>query len=155
MLDPETLVPHWVNRLAFQLRNRVQESFAAAGIDLSPEEWGLLLVLWSRGPLPMAALAAATVKDRTTVTRLVDRLAAKGLVTRATDESDRRVVTVAVSDLGHARRTAIVAAVLPVIAAASRGIDPADLDRATATLRQMAANLETTNAEENARPGGS
>lgn len=142
MLDPEKLVPHWVNRLAFQLRSRVQASFNANGIDLSPEEWGLLLVLWSKGPLPMNALAQATVKDRTTVTRLVDRLVGKGLLERGNAEGDRRVVTVGVSEEGARRREEIAGAVLPVIGEASAGISERELAGALRVLRRMAANLE-------------
>ncbi|MCB1342824.1 MAG: MarR family transcriptional regulator [Pseudooceanicola sp.] len=139
MPDPETLLPHWINRLSFQLRARAQE--ALAPFDLSPEEWGLLLVLWSAGPLPMNALAQRTVKDRTTVTRLVDRLVAKGVVARQAQDGDRRVVEIAVTPEGQARRDKVVAAMMPVVAAATTGIALHELEQARSVLMRMAANL--------------
>ncbi len=52
----------------------------------------------------MAKLAEATLRDRSTVTRLVDRLIRKAYVERKAAPKDRRQVIISVSDKGEAIR---------------------------------------------------
>lgn len=138
----EERIEHWVNRLSFLLRNEVQERFKAAGQDLSAEEWALLMVIWREGALPMGPLAKKTLKDRTTVTRLVDRLVKKGYLARADNPEDRRQVLIAVTPDGEALKAPVLGAVHPLLEKASAGIDAKDLDTALSVLRRMTENLE-------------
>jgi len=142
MFDFEATPAHWVNRLSFQLRSRAAEGFAAAGIDLSAEEWALLMVLWGRGPQRMTALATLTLRDRTTVTRMIDRLARKGLVERRAQPGDRRAVTIAPTAQAQALQAPVMEVISPLIARAMEGIAPDDQARALDVLRRMSANLE-------------
>jgi DNA-binding MarR family transcriptional regulator len=96
----------------------------------------------------MGALAALTLRDRTTVTRVVDRLVGKGLAERRAQAGDRRSVVVAASAEGHALRPHAMAAMAPLLEGAEGGIAPEDLRRAVDTLKRMAANIE-----QGARPG--
>lgn len=52
------------------------------------------LSLLSMGPQPAVAIAKATSRTAASVTSLIDRLAARGLVARRTDSMDRRKVMV-------------------------------------------------------------
>jgi DNA-binding MarR family transcriptional regulator len=140
--DYEKQIPYWVNRLAFVLRAELQQRVKDAGHDLAAEEWALLMVLWRDGPLPMGRLAAITLRDRTTVTRLVDRLVVKGLLLRSEDENDRRQVIVGVSDLGRGIQPSVTGAVTPLIALASEGISQQEAENALSVLRRMVENLE-------------
>jgi DNA-binding MarR family transcriptional regulator len=62
-----------------------------------------LMVLHRLGPLRVSELAEALGLDRTTVTRHLDELEPRGLVTRQPDERDRRalVVTLTPAAAGH------------------------------------------------------
>ena len=64
--------------------------------DLTIPQFRSLVVLASRGPTSSSELAAALGVHPSTVTRLVDRLAAKGFVQRSTP-ADRREVVVSVT----------------------------------------------------------
>jgi DNA-binding MarR family transcriptional regulator len=140
--DYENKIPHWINKLSFMLRVELQQRVKDAGHDLSAEEWALLMVLWKDGPLPMTQLAAITLRDRTTVTRLVDRLIVKGLLIRSQDPEDRRQVVVEPSDLGRSIQPSVVGAVVPLIAKANEGISQKDAETALSVLQRMAENLE-------------
>ena len=65
--------------------------------DLTLPQFRALVVLASHGPTTSSDLAAALSVHASTITRMVDRLAAKGYVTRSTP-GDRREVVVAVTD---------------------------------------------------------
>ncbi|MCW2759431.1 MAG: MarR family transcriptional regulator [Nocardioidaceae bacterium] len=86
-----------------QLSFRVQAALAAraAEHDLSLVQVRLLGVLRDRTP-GMAQLAAVLGLDKSSVTGLVDRAGARGLVSRVASEEDRRAVQVRLTDRGRA-----------------------------------------------------
>lgn len=143
MIDLESNVQHWINRLSFMLRAEAQTRLKAAGLNLTAEEWALLMVLWRDGPTQMAALAAITLRDRTTVTRLVDRLIKKGLVQRTSSKTDRRQVIIEVTKTGTQMMPPAMATLAPLIEKSSAGISAHELSITMDVLRRMAKNLES------------
>lgn len=142
MFDYTQSLGHWINRAGFALRAHLRDRLAAQGIALTPEEWSLLMVLWRDGPRGMNELAAVTLRDRTTVTRLVDRMVAKDLLRRETPEGDRRAVRIAPTEAGAALEGPVLAVVGGVLADAAGGLDPAQLEATRDLLQQMVANLD-------------
>jgi DNA-binding MarR family transcriptional regulator len=82
---------------------------AAAALDLHPAQAGALLQLDS--PLPMTELAALLACDNSNVTGLIDRLEARGLVTRQPSSQDRRVKHVVLTAAGRRLRERMLARV--------------------------------------------
>src|SRR5437588_8418432 len=72
---------------------------AASELDLHPAQAGTLLQLET--PLPMTELAALLGCDNSNVTGLIDRLEARGLVTRQPSSHDRRVKHVVLTEAGQ------------------------------------------------------
>jgi DNA-binding MarR family transcriptional regulator len=141
MQNYETIPLHWINRLGFVVRKELAQRFQDNGYDVSPEEWAILLILWSKGAQTPSVLADATIRDRTTVTRLLDGMVAKGLVDRNTDPTDRRKMRVQVSDLGMSIRNGLVSVAQGLIAQTLNGISPEDAETTVQTLRRMSQNL--------------
>lgn len=137
----ETIPLHWINRLGFVVRKELARRFQDNGFDVGPEEWAILLILWNKGAQTPSALADATIRDRTTVTRLLDGMVAKGLVVRNSDPDDRRKTRVQVSDLGLSVKDGLVAVAQGLIAQTLDGISPEDVDTTVQTLRRMSRNL--------------
>lgn len=79
---------------------------AAAEFDLHPAQAGALLHLAE--PLPMHALASLLVCDSSNVTGLIDRLQARGLVTRRPSPEDRRVKHVVLTSQGRRLRARLL-----------------------------------------------
>ena len=97
-------------RLARLLR---QES----GAGLSPSQQSALAVIANHGPLTLGALAEHERVAPPSITKVVTKLEAHGLVVRSPDPGDRRVCRVAISPQGTAlldesrrRKTAWLAA---------------------------------------------
>lgn len=141
MLEPDDL-----NRLLFQTEQTrrliLGEALEAHG--LTYVQWSVLDGLAREGVSAMTNLAQSICADRTTLTRVVDGLAAAGWVARETKASDRRSVLVQLTPAGE-RLTARVARVLfPLQADMFERCDDEDrialaraLARTLAQLRQM------------------
>lgn len=102
MPDPAPLDAH----LGYWLRlvsNAVSESFAAglAERGASVAEWVTLRLLFD-APSPPSRLAAQMALTRGAVTKIADRLAARGLVARTADPADGRGQVLALTEAGRA-----------------------------------------------------
>ena len=90
------------------LRTTDHLSRASAGLlkpyDLTEAQYNVLRILRGAGEagLPCNEIGSRLITHDPDVTRLIDRLEKRGLVTRARDSADRRVVTVRISPSGGA-----------------------------------------------------
>ena len=90
----------WRQMYGFFWMNREQHMAAARDLGLTPGHLKALFVLDLDEPRPMGALAEALSCDASTVTWLVDSLEERGIVERQPLATDRRVKTVALTQLG-------------------------------------------------------
>jgi DNA-binding MarR family transcriptional regulator len=86
--------------------SRVLVAVAARSLGDVAEEVTLtqfrtLVVLASRGPQSLAALAEAVDVTPSTATRMCDRLVRKGLVARRHERDDRRLIRLTLTPSGH------------------------------------------------------
>ena len=96
-----------------------------AGQELSPSRAAVLATIAREGPISPSALASLERVSRPTVTRLVEKLTAAGLVDCTPDPADGRSYLISLSESGsalrklrHARKNAYLA---KLIASASPG----------------------------------
>jgi MarR family transcriptional regulator, organic hydroperoxide resistance regulator len=94
-----------LRELLFAERRRFTE--AASAFDLHPAQAGALMHLHEESGLPMHEIAARLACDNSNVTGIVDRLEARGLVTRRSSEHDRRVKYIVPTPLGVEVRDAM------------------------------------------------
>lgn len=84
---------------------RLNRQLRQQSADLSPTVQSALVSIEQHGPLTLGDLAAREQIAPATVTKLVTRLVADGLVERRNDPDDRRVFRVALTGVGQARLT--------------------------------------------------
>lgn len=92
--------------MAHHLRRAVQAvnaSWHMRSRDLTPVQFAVLQVLDERGCLDQKTLGALAAVDRSTLTPLLDRLVARGLITKKVDPANRRRQLVALTPDGRAR----------------------------------------------------
>jgi DNA-binding MarR family transcriptional regulator len=75
-------------------------SLATVADDVTLAQYRVLIELASRGPLRLADLAVALAVDRSTATRMCDRLVRKRLVARRRLTEDRRGVRISLTRAG-------------------------------------------------------
>ena len=85
-------------------RLRAIEDECFARFDLTAQQYNLLRLLRADHPEPRAATALAErlVSRAPDVTRMLDKLEARGLIARARSETDRRAVRVSITAAGLA-----------------------------------------------------
>jgi DNA-binding MarR family transcriptional regulator len=70
---------------------------------LSVQEWRVLATLADRPDCTIGTLAEITLTKQPTLTKLVDRMAADGLVTRRAGQTDRRQALISITPRGLAQ----------------------------------------------------
>ncbi len=115
-------------------------SLADAGEQVTLTQYRSLVVLASRGPQSVAALAEAVAVTPPTASRLAERLVRKGLVRRRADRHDRRQVRVALTEAGRRLIDAVSLRRREEITDLLAPIPPDDQRAVVAALRQLAAS---------------
>jgi DNA-binding MarR family transcriptional regulator len=97
--DPLTLeVVDLMAKLVSLFHKEYEEAAAARSLTGAQAK---VLALLRLGPMPMRRIAQTLSCEPSNITGIVDRLEARGLVTREADPQDRRVKLVAVTDAGR------------------------------------------------------
>lgn len=104
----EGFLPDLLARASHTLTQGFAEELRERGTSLPV--WRVLAALHASPGQTVTALAAACLLQQPTTTKLLDRMARDGLVARAPDARDRRVVRVALTADGDARAAELVAA---------------------------------------------
>lgn len=111
-------------------------------LGLTYPQYLVMLVLWEEEPRTVGEIGEALGLDSGTLTPLLKRLAAAGLVTRARDPADERRVRIALTDKGRALRER--AAAIPEALACALPLPAADLIDLRAALQTFAQRLRAT-----------
>ncbi|MFO6466183.1 MarR family winged helix-turn-helix transcriptional regulator [Jannaschia sp. KMU-145] len=109
--------------------------------DLSLPQWVVLSCLWREGDLTVGALAQRVGTGLPAMSRIVDRMAARDLVTRRRDASDRRTAVVGLTAKGRALDH-LRDFHMRVNAALLDGLSDAECDAAFDLLDRMRQNAE-------------
>jgi len=96
LLTKEIVV--YLNLAGCKLKRYTSNILRKNGINLTPEQFLTIDILWNRGPMSQTMLAEEMQKDKNSVTKLVDALESKGLVVRNRDKADRRSNTVVLTE---------------------------------------------------------
>ncbi|WP_328394614.1 MarR family transcriptional regulator [Streptomyces sp. NBC_00390] len=75
-----------------------------AELDLTYPQYLVMLAVWERGPVPMKELGVTLGLDYGTLSPLLKRLEAAGLLRRERQAADERLVTVEATEQGRALR---------------------------------------------------
>ncbi|MGI5373250.1 MarR family winged helix-turn-helix transcriptional regulator [Streptomyces sp. CA-251387] len=90
-----------MERLARAAAGYYRDLTAAAALHGLTMTQAKMLILLRQQPLPMRALAGRLACDASNITGLVDRLEARGLVSRQADAADRRIKNVVATEEGR------------------------------------------------------
>ncbi|MBQ8866131.1 MAG: MarR family transcriptional regulator [Bacteroidaceae bacterium] len=77
-------------KVSSAINRRLIRNFRENGLDITPEQWTVLLFLWEKDGVSQQELCNATYKDKPSMTRLIDNMERQNLVVRIASKSDRR-----------------------------------------------------------------
>jgi DNA-binding MarR family transcriptional regulator len=96
--EPQESIGSLMHGITARMRRRIEKRMGELG--LTAAQWKPLWLL-ARGEDTAQALTCATETDAGAMTRMLDRLEAKGLIERERSATDRRVVTLKLTKAGH------------------------------------------------------
>jgi DNA-binding MarR family transcriptional regulator len=137
----DNAIGFWIHRAYQASRNEMYRAFRELDVELTPEQWAVLIRLAESGGMTQAELSEATFRDAPTMSRIVVGMEGRGLLERRGDPADARVRRLHLTRAGRALERRLVPVVQRIVEQMEEGIDDRALDVTRATLRRMFANL--------------
>jgi DNA-binding MarR family transcriptional regulator len=135
------------NLSAMAARNYLTRQLALYGIDMTIEQFKVMVVLWKEGTSTQQNIADFVGKDKTSVTRLIAGLEKRSLIQRATACQDKRCNHVTLTPQGVALEQPTMKVLEEATRCLHQGIDPDDLAVTLRVLKQMCLTLNYTSKE--------
>lgn len=104
--DLSTYLPYLISRVGPAVESGFWDGMRSVGLNL--EEWRVVAVLYSQGPQSLNQLSERTSVKVSTLSRLVGRLAERGLVSRQRSDEDSRTVVISLLKRGRERAERII-----------------------------------------------
>ena len=129
--------------LLAQVRGRIVAAIDAelAGLDITWAQWGTLLKI-ANGRGDTASDLCRSGCDTGSMTRMLDRLEQKGLISRERSTEDRRVVLLRLTEAGKALYPQLPPIAVKVLNDHLRGFSREELETFKGYLRRMLANAD-------------
>ncbi|HEY0179212.1 MAG TPA: MarR family transcriptional regulator [Dokdonella sp.] len=105
--DDEPNLPLLLRRIREAMSQHLERGLGALGAELTFTQYLVLKNIATEGPLTAGELARRLDHNAGAMTRLIDRLEAKGYVRRQPDAEDRRALRIALTEAGQAQWHAI------------------------------------------------
>lgn len=128
-----------LNRSVSRYNGVIEPRLREIGLDIP--YWRVLMVLGERAPRGVRDLAEAAVIPLSTMTRIVQRMAASGLVTLASCQEDARVTMVTPTELGEARLVEARGITAEVFGKVVKGFSARDFSKLIVLLDRLYDNL--------------
>jgi len=125
---------------AIQRQNQLNLGQALRAVDVSVPMWRALGALYDQDGQTIGQIAEMTVLDRSSLGRLLEEMAAEGLVERESPPGDRRAVLIRLSAAGRRRFEAAQPIVLNHYRRLLHGISEPEYRALMSLLRRLKAN---------------
>ena len=112
------------------------------GINLTPEQYLVMDILWDAEVMSQQAIADIIQKDKNSVTKFIDSLEKKGLVYRQVNKTDRRVNNIVVSEEGMKLKIKTTEVAIGMMRNVLNNIKEEDLIALDKVMNQIKENID-------------
>ncbi len=127
------------------LARRLQKHFRDEGIEITVEQWSVLVHLWKEDGVSQQELSLRTFRDKPSITRLVDNMQKQNLVVRKDNPDDRRVNLVFLTEKGKALKKSTTDLANRTLLEGLQGVSQEELEITRKVLTQVYDNLNHNN----------
>ena len=117
------------------------------GINLTPEQYLVMDILWDAEVMSQQAIADIIQKDKNSVTKFIDSLEKKGLVYRQVNKTDRRVNNIVVSEEGMKLKARTTEVAIGMMRNVLKNIKEEDLMAVDKVMNQIKENIDEAEKE--------
>lgn len=136
--SPGFLIASAMTRLRILMLRKIKEY----GYDITPEQGHVLNAIGESGGLSQSEIAGRTMKDKPTITRILDILEKKKLIERRTDTGDRRAYSIYLTRSGKEKIAMFMKIIEEVDEIAFRGLSDKDMGKLDEILGRVRTNVD-------------
>lgn len=129
-------------RVSTAISRRLYRSFRANNINLTPEQWMVLQYLSYKDGITQQELARITFKDKPGITRMLSIMEREMLISRLSDESDKRSNRIKITKVGLDLQQQARIYVLQTMQDALKGLSEEEIRIGEKILKKIFCNLE-------------
>jgi DNA-binding MarR family transcriptional regulator len=131
-----------MSELRTYTRQQIQLKIKEHAINITFEMLEVMGCLWRKDGINQQEIADLTLRDKSSMTYLLDNLVKRKLVRRVEDENDRRNKLIYLTNEGNELREQLNPWVAEVYEMASQGVDVNNLQNGIMLLNKMINNLK-------------
>ena len=128
--------------LRTHLRQYIQVKIKENSINITFEMLEVMSFLWKKDGVNQQEIADKTLRDKSSMTYLIDNLTKRDMVTRVEDESDRRNKLIYLTEEGKRLQEQLNPWIAEVYEMATANLSITDLKMSAALLDKMICNLK-------------
>lgn len=132
----------YLNLVACQFKQHYAMLLKQNGFNITPEQLLVLDMLWNQGSMSQQKIADSIGKDKNSVTKLIDALESKDLVSRRRDDSDRRSNTIILTEKAKRIKADTKEQGVSMLEEILAGIDENELKSLVDTLKKISGNMK-------------
>lgn len=129
-------------KVSAAINRKLYRNFRQNGLEISPEQWTVLLFLWEKDGVTQQELCNATFKDKPSMTRLIDNMERQHLVVRISDQRDRRTNLIHLTRSGRDLEDNARIIVNQTLEEALEGITVEQLDITQQVMKRIFHNIK-------------
>ena len=129
-------------KVSAAINRKLYRNFRQYNIDITPEQWTVLLYLWEKDGVTQQELCNATFKDKPSMTRLIDNMERLNLVVRISNKMDRRTNLIHLTKRGRDLEVMSRFVANKTLKEALKGLTIEELDISQEVLRKVFTNTK-------------
>ncbi|HOT44809.1 MAG TPA: MarR family transcriptional regulator [Spirochaetota bacterium] len=135
------LIASTMTRLRILVLRKIKEY----GYDITPEQGHVLNAIGESEGISQSEIAGRTMKDKPTITRILDNLEKKKLIERRSDTGDRRAYRIYLTAKGKEKIAMFMKIIEEVDEKAFRGLNDNDIRKLEEILGTVRTNVDRQN----------
>ena len=123
------------------LARHLQKLFREHQLDITVEQWSVLVHLWKEDGVSQQHLCVKTFRDKPSITRLIDNLEKQGLVQRQAKENDKRVNCIFLTEKAKSLKPLSTQLANKTLIEGLEGVSAEDVETVRRVLEKVYHNL--------------
>ena len=129
-------------KVSAAINRKLSNNFKHYGVNITPEQWTVLIYLWEKDGVTQQELCNATFKDKPSMTRLIDSMERLNLVVRISSKEDRRINLIHLTRTGRDIEEKSRFITNKTLKEALKGLTIEEMSTSQETLRKVFANAK-------------
>lgn len=141
-LDLEVIFAILSGRVTLAINRHLRSEFRQAEVEITPEQWTVLLYLWNKDGVTQQDLCNVTFKDKPSMTRLLDNMEKLYLVVRIPNPDDKRTNMIHLTKKGKEIKEIIRPITLAALKKAIEGLTEEEVETGERLFSIILKNIE-------------